>query len=56
MQESGFKGEIEICPNQVAAAIYPKDVQKEYVIKSLKLIIQDLENEIERKKHEEAKS
>jgi hypothetical protein len=50
MQESGFQGEIEICPNQIAAAIYPKNVPKEEVVKSLKLVVLDLENEVEREK------
>jgi len=43
-----FGDEVEMTPNQIALAIYPSSEDKRNVIKSLELIIKDLELEIER--------
>jgi len=52
--ESFFKDdeslEIEMAAASFAAAIYPRNVDKRLVIKSLKLIIEDLKNELELEK------
>ena len=50
VQESGFKGvlDVNLHPNATALAIYPVNADKETVIKSLEVILQDLRNEVER--------
>ncbi|MHC1635481.1 MAG: hypothetical protein ACXQTS_02505 [Candidatus Methanospirareceae archaeon] len=39
--------EIEMTPNLVAAALYPRDMDKRLIIKSLRLIIAELKGELE---------
>jgi hypothetical protein len=47
LRKQGFNKEIEIRPNAVAAAIYPSGTPLGTVIKSLRIILQDLELSLE---------
>jgi hypothetical protein len=53
MQNAGFKGLIDICPNQKTAVIYPSEIPADRVIKSLELILQELKLEAEYQKKEQ---
>ncbi|MBA7650848.1 hypothetical protein ES703_58661 [subsurface metagenome] len=44
--------EYVILPNEEAGAIYPKGADPKKVVKSLRLVIQDIENQIEGKEDE----
>jgi len=44
IREAGFSGDLRALPNWRAMAIYPPNAKSEDIIKSLRVIIQDLEH------------
>jgi len=50
LREIGFDNEIEISPNTRACVIYPSGTDPESVLKSLSIIQQDLQLQVEAKR------
>jgi len=53
LRESGFKDTIEIRPNTHAAVMYPQGASINNVIKSLEIIIRDLQLQLETEREED---
>jgi len=53
IREAGFAGELRALPNWRAIAIYPRDAKPDDIVKSLRLIIQDLEHRAQGQRRKE---